>query len=354
MKPTRQTTTGAAPASGKGTSPKPQMSDIARLAGVSVGSVSRALSGSPEVGEKTRERIIELARSLGYTVNVGASNLRRGQSRIISVVAPLLDDDSQTLRDPFLWNLIGNIAMALTSKGLRMLLSCVPTSQVNVFEDVESGQAAGVIFTGQWLPHELLNEKAAAKVPFALWGAEVPRQIYCTVGTDNLLGGRLAAEHLIERGARRLAFFGDTSTPEIAQRHQGFVDVLARNGIDFDPACFVPLTFDLEGIERAVYRLLDTKCAFDGIVASSDLSALQIMQALGRRGVRVPDDVTVIGYDDIPFSALANPSLSTIRQDLTAAGDALVDCVLAWTAGDSPNSRVIATELVVRESTRAR
>ena len=350
MKPTPQARNGAKPTKGKSASPKPQMSDIARLAGLSVGSVSRALSGSPEVGEKTRERVIELARSLGYTVNVGASNLRRGQSRTISVVTPLLEKDSQTLRDPFLWNLIGSIAMALTSKGFRMLLSCIPTSQLNAFEDVENGQAAGVIFTGQWLPHELLNEKAAAKVPFALWGAEVPRQLYCTVGTDNLLGGRLATEHLIARGARQLAYFGDTRTPEIAQRHQGFVDVIARHGIDFDPACFVPLTFDLPAVEQAVYHLLDSERAFDGIVASSDLSALQIMQALGRRGIRVPKDVAVVGYDDIPFSALASPSLSTIRQDLAAAGEALVDCVMQLMAGESPNPRVIATELVIRKS----
>lgn len=326
------------------------MADIARLAGVSVASVSRALSGSSEVGEATRQRILELAKSLNYSVNQSAKNLRMGQNHTIEVLAPLLPDDSQRLTDPFLWELIGGIAEALTGQGYRMLLSRIDVANLNVAESFESGLAMGVILTGQWLPHDQLNELAMRNIPLAVWGAEQPRQMYCTVGTDNRLGGQLAAGHLLNRGARHIAFLGDTSTPEIAQRYAGYQAAHVAAGLTADPALLVRATFNPHAIEAALAQMLDADRGVDGIVATSDVAAMAALRALQAKGLRVPDDVAVVGYDDIAAAAWVTPPLTTIRQPLREAGHALVHAVAAQVRGEMPNSSLLPTELIKRES----
>lgn len=330
------------------------MADIARLAGVSVASVSRALSGSGEVGEKTRQRILELARSLNYAVHAGASNLRRGKSRTISVIAPFLSGDSQRLTDPFLWGLVGSIAEALADRGSRMLLSRVPEAQLSFSDDVETGLAAGVILTGQWLPHEKLNELAVAGIPFAIWGAERPKQLYCTVGSDNQTGGRLATEHLIARGARQIAFVGDVGAEEVRLRHVGYLEAHRRHGLEPDPVLFENEMFELHEIRLWVQRLLAQGVRFDGVFAASDMAAIAVMRALMEFGMRVPEDVAVVGYDDVPAAALVTPSLTTIRQPMETAGRALVDAVLSQVEGTPAATKTVPIELVIRDSSARR
>jgi DNA-binding LacI/PurR family transcriptional regulator len=326
------------------------MADIARLAGVSIGSVSRALSGSKEVSEQTRGRVLELAKSLNYSVNAGASNLRRGRSRTISVVCPLVGEESQHLTDPFLWGLVGCIAERLTQRGYRMLLSRVPFEEMNVTEDVETGAAEGLIFTGQWLAHQKMNEMAMAGIPFTVWGAERQRQIYSSVGTDNRKGGFLATEHLFEQGARKIAFVGEVTSDELRLRHLGYLDAHQAHGIAPSDDLLLSITFDSTALRLKIRELWLQDQRFDGVFAASDMSAIAVMSTLAECGADVPRDVMVVGYDDVPAAALVSPGLSTIRQPLDLAAIGLVDGLLEQISGHQPANVLLPCELVRRGS----
>jgi DNA-binding LacI/PurR family transcriptional regulator len=328
----------------------PKMADIARLAGVSIGSVSRALSGSKEVSESTRARVLKLAKKLNYAVNAGARNLRRGRTQTISVITPLLGEGTQHLTDPFLWALVGHIAERLTTRGYRMLLSRLAVEADNVAEDVESGAADGLIFTGQWIPHQRLNQLALAGVPFTVWGAEQARQVYSSVGTDNRTGGRLAVEHLFARGASSVLFVGDWNSLEVRDRLMGYHDAHRARGVRGLDELLVPFTFDSAKLRCEVAALVAGGLHFDGVFAASDVAAIAVMHELQARGIKPGRDVRVVGYDDIPAAAMVTPSLSTVRQSLDHAAAGLVDGVLNQLAGQQPANFLVPSEMVIRDS----
>ncbi len=328
------------------------MSDIARLAGVSVSAVSRALRGSPDIGEETRKRIVELARSLNYTVNVGAQNLRLRQNSTVALVVPFLNLRQQ-LTEPFFISLISSIANAVTDRGYEMLLSRVDASGSNFADPYYTGRAAGLIFTGQWVPHDQLNQLAMAKVPFAVWGEQQQQQMYCTVGTDNVQGGRIATEHLFAQGARQIAIIGDFNTYELKNRHQGYLLAHQQRGVTPDPRLFVDTQFDAKAIEQHTEALLAKNVPFDGIFACSDLTAMTVINTLIKHGKKVPEDIAVAGYDDIELASYFRPALTTVRQPIQAAGNALVEALIEQIEGGRPQPRQLVTELVKRESTRA-
>ncbi len=327
------------------------MADIARLAGVSVSTVSRALAGSTLVNEATRQRVAELARSLNYTINVGAQNLRLKQNRTLSVVVPYDPETRQHLSDPFFLALIGSLADALTDRGYEMLLSRVDASRLDLAaQPYETGRAAGIILVGQWHHHDQLNEMAVRGVPLVVWGAQLPGQAYATVGSDNLAGGRQLSAHLLERGARRIVFMGETGLEAIGQRYRGHLQALAAAGVPADDRLLRQVPFERAAIERAVETLLRDGTDFDALFCASDLMAMTAIGTLQRLGKRVPQDLRVGGYDDIALAAHVHPSLTTVRQPIAAAGDQLVEALLEQLQGGRPASRQLATELVVRDS----
>jgi len=329
------------------------MADIARLAGVAVSTVSRALAGSPLVNEKTRARVAELAASLNYSVNVGAQNLRLKQSNTIAVIVPHEAATGQSLSDPFFLSLIGSIADACTAQGFDMLLSRVDAEHLDrAGRPYQTGRAMGIILIGQWHHHDQLNELALRRVPLVVWGAKMPQQLYCTVGSDNLEGGRLAVEHLLAQGARHIAFLGDPSLPEISQRYEGYLLAHERRGLKPEPALCRPVPFISAAIAADMDALLQSGQALDAIFASSDLVAMTAISALRRHGLRVPEDVAVVGYDDIALAVHYQPPLTTIRQPIEVAGQALVRALMAQLGGERVPPIELPTELVQRQTSR--
>jgi len=328
-----------------------QMADIARLAGVSTSTVSRALAGSKLVNEETRTRILELARSLKYTINVGAQNLRLKQNRTVAVVVPSDAKVHQSLSDPFFLSMIGSLADALTEQGFDMLLSRVDAEQLDsAATPFDTGRVIGIILIGQWGHHDQLNELAARHVPMVVWGAQMPQQLYCTIGGDNVSGGRLAVEHLLGQGRRRIAFLGDTRLPEVEQRYRGYCAALQAAGLAPDPELCVAASFLPEGGRAAVAELARRGVQYDAIFACSDLLAMMAINTLREQGRVVPEDVAVVGYDDIELSSYFHPPLTTVRQPVREAGRAMVASLLQQTEGQPASSCELPTTLVHRAS----
>ncbi len=329
-----------------------QMADIARLAGVSVSTVSRALSGSTLVNAETRNRVVELARSLHYTINQGAQNLRLQKNRTISVVVPYDATSRQHISDPFFLAIVGSLADALTDRGYEMLLSRVDAEKLDAAGAAfDAGRVIGVIIIGQWHHHDQLNEMAARRVPLVVWGAEMPQQLYCTVGGDNRDGGYQATRHLIKGGRRRILFLGDPQWPEVRWRYQGYLEALKEAGIEADANWLLDVPFEEAAARRRLDQAYRDGLVFDGVVACSDLLALQAVRAVRATGRQVPGDVAITGYDDAPLAAWSDPPLTTVHQPVGEAGKLIVDALVAQIEGQPPRSRTMPVNLVVRKST---
>ncbi|WP_092277136.1 MULTISPECIES: LacI family DNA-binding transcriptional regulator [unclassified Duganella] len=328
-----------------------QMADIARLAGVSTSTVSRALAGSKLISEETRTRVMELARSLKYNINIGAQNLRMKQNRTVGVVVPYDPATRQHLSDPFFLSMLGSLADALTEQGFDMLVSRVDASELDAAAaPFDTGRVIGIVLIGQWRHHDQLNQLAARHVPIVVWGAQLPQQLYCTVGGDNVAGGELAGAHLLAQGRKRIAFFGDINLPEIGQRYEGLCKALAAAGMAADPALLVPASFVPDGGRLAVEELQARGVSFDAVFAGSDLMAMTAINTLRQQGVDVPGRVAVIGYDDIELSSYFHPPLTTVQQPVQEAGRALVASLLELTEGRPAPSLQLPTQLIVRAS----
>lgn len=323
--------------------------ELAKIAGVSVSTVSRALSDHSRVSSATKVRIRALAAEHGFRLNQTASALRRQRTGAIGVVIPLGHDVDQSLSDPFFMALLGPLADALADAGYDLLLSrVIPEGSDWLDGMVSSGRVDGVILIGQSDQTDVIEAVARGGAPIVVWGASRPGMAQITVGTDNRAGGELAARHLIAIGRRRLAFLGDPSVPEFADRHAGFHAVIAQTaGIE---ETVLPLHLTERDAYGETARFLAGAPSPDGIFAASDVVAMSAMRAIVDRGLRVPHDVAVIGFDDIGLAAHVVPPLTTIRQDVRRGARLLVDLLLARIAGDTVTSVTMPPELILRTS----
>ena len=327
------------------------MAKVARLAGVSLSTVSRSLAGSPMISEETRHRVREIAASINYSVDSSASTLRTGLTRTIAVVIPLEHASKQRLSDPFFLEMLGGIADELTARGYSMLLSKTTQDPRDwITGMVSSRRVDGVIVIGQSLHHAHLNELAAANINMVVWGARLPDQRYISVGSDNWEAGYKGTRHLIEQACRQIVFLGDPAVPEVSARRDGYLEALRSAGIERVPRLEVTVRFGSDAAYEAVSSLLNTHADFDGIFACSDVIAMSAMRALSERGRKIPSDVAIVGFDDVPLAAYTTPPLTTIRQDWVSGTRMLVEQVLRSTSGKTPESAVLPTELVVRGS----
>ena len=327
-----------------------RLEDIARAAGVSISTVSRALNDSPAVKRRTKQEIWRLAREHDYDFRANMPNGPVGAEATIAVIVPAPQSRETRVADPFFLELLAGIAEAARERNVDLVISHVaPRSAEDLEFAMTTSRATGMIFIGQSSLHNAFNALAGRDDRFVVWGAEFSDAAYCTVGSDNLAGGRRATSHLLRLGRERILFLGDTEAPEAEQRFRGYRKALEEAGVAFDPDLAIAAHFDVHSGEAAAGSAIERGVAFDGIFAASDLIAIGALRALRLAGLRVPEDVSVVGYDNIPAARLVTPRLTTIDQDTNRAGRMLVSKLIDTQGGQASSER-LETSLLIRES----
>lgn len=328
--------------------------DVAAAAGVSQSTVSRALRNLDSVSRETRERVMDAATQLGYLPDLRAARLRQATTGCIALVILVPAGASRGSLNPFYYDLVASVEAAAVREGRRILLSFQEPEAGFDSEFEQRREADGMIVIGSATNAEGWRHFTDAAVQgrqIVAWGS--PHDDLPTVRADNQDGARQAVEHLVSIGRRRIAFAGPgwQHHAAYAERREGYLAALKAHGL---PP--IDISVDVEGDREqqgagAIEWLAREAADADAVFAASDLVALGALRALRSAGRQVPRDVAVIGFDGIQGVRHCDPALTTIAQDVGAAGQALVDALLRRLAGEGHAKSRVPVHLTVRAST---
>jgi DNA-binding LacI/PurR family transcriptional regulator len=329
------------------------IADIARAAGVSPSTVSRALNHHTAIPESTRQQIEQIAADLHYRLDVRARNFRLQRSQTVATLFPFQDASRRPLSDPFYLEIVGAITDELDHHGYDSLIA-----RVHVENDdwcsryVLDKRVDGILLIDRAIEDAGIQTLQSLGANFVVWGAAVENQDYVTVGCDSAAGARDAVRHLVEIGRRRIAFIGGFGRMvETDARRRGFIQGMEEAELQVDEKLMRYTDFTPEAAGNAIQNLLEYAHDLDAVFACSDFMAVGVMEVLRQRGRRVPEDVAVVGYDDVPLAAFYSPRLTTIHQPIHEGGRQMVQKLLAQIDGDQVQSAILPHTLVIRDST---
>ncbi|KAF1007257.1 MAG: HTH-type transcriptional repressor CytR [Luteibacter sp.] len=323
--------------------------EIAAAAEVSVATVSRALQRPELVSEGTRQRIQEVVKRLGYTPNALARNLRTSRTRLIVALLP-------DIANPFFSEVIRGIEQVAHENGYSVLLGETQSSLVReqAYADMVAARQADGIIT---MAHRVPAIPIDGRLPVVNACEYVKDKAISSVYIDNVAAAGAAVDYLVALGHRDIAFIaGPATSPICVDREQGYRLALQKADIAMNPALTVVGDFSIEAGERAIDLLLSQEPTFSAVFCSNDEMAIGAMRALAARGLRVPEDVSVVGFDDIRYSRYTTPALTTIAQPKNALGrEAMSMMIELLNDPEVPaRKRVLSADLVVRGSTAPR
>jgi LacI family transcriptional regulator len=331
--------------------------DVARLAGVSRATVSRALNGSPRVSAETRNRVDAAVAALGYEPDVAARSLVSQRSNLVA----LSFSPSFQSGDPgsdFYADLVEHLRREMNAAGYDLLFPSEPLSKgtAGYIRSLRARRVAGVIAGAMKIQDPAINALIEAEIPTVFIDVigQGPKATHVT--SDNVGGARMLAEHLVKHGHTRFAIVaGGIDSLSAANRMAGTREALDSAGLSVDPALVVRTDWSPDGAYEATLELLDRNSKFTAVIAHSDIMASGVLRALRERGIRVPDDVSVAAFDGIDLSSHTTPRLTTVQQDVAGIAGRAVSLLLElMTHGVPAPPVVLPTHLVVRESTGAR
>jgi LacI family transcriptional regulator len=324
------------------------LEQVAARAGVSPSTVSRILNGTAAVSEAKKEAVEAAIRELGFRPNPVARGLAGGRTMSIGVV-------TQRISSPFYGEALSGIERELEGAGYVPLFvsgNWNETDERKAIETLLSRRVDGVIVLAGRLGNEELVQLSES-LPMVVVGRQVAGPRLFSFSFDNRTGARLATEHLIELGHRRIAILvGDLVHDDAVERQNGYLDALAAAGIAVDPKLIVQSDYTESGGLLGINRLLERDTGFTALFSSNDQMAFGAMLGLSRRNLRVPDDVSVVGFDDLVIARYAMPPLTTIRHSVYEIGTQAAAAMLALLRGATPQVQLPAPELVLRESAR--
>lgn len=325
------------------------MSDLAKLAGVSKSTVSRALAGSELVNEETRAKVKQLATKHGYRLNTRAQNFRLKKVLTIGVLLPSNGTNDWLASNPFVLEMLGSISDELELRGHELLLAKHSNNDPSWIEDFAVNRSVdGIIVLGQSIYHDVLNRLGNKYKNMVVWGELMDDQSYSVVGSDNYLGGTLAAKYFLNKNKKNLAFIGNTDCPESRQRYKGYITTLQKAKVDAITLKCADNQDNISSLE--IKKFLTQHPQLDAIFASSDMLAISTLKVAHDLKRRVPEDLGIIGYDNITLAKYTNPALSSIDQDRKIAGQILVQKLFEIINEGATKSERIITQLIERDS----
>jgi DNA-binding LacI/PurR family transcriptional regulator len=335
--------------------PVQTIADIARICCVSKSTVSRALNDSALISAETKERIRLVAKENNFQINNPARCLSLQHSRTIAfVVNAHHTQDCFSLADLFLLEILGAISSTLATHHYDLLVANVdPHDPDWPHQYLDTGRVDGFILLTSTRKQYHINTLVEMEAPFIVWNNVcLPDGSYCSVTNDNFSGGKLAAGHLLEKGRRRIGFVGGPENEyESQQRYEGYAAALQENGLAVDPALVTYGEWTSESAVGQMQQLLETAPDLDAVFANSDLMAAAAINVLHEHGRRVPQDVAVVGYDDLSIAKFNSPPLTTISQNLPLVGKLLAQNLIQNIETGQVTSVTLPAELVVRQST---
>jgi LacI family transcriptional regulator len=326
--------------------------DVAARAQVHPSTASRALNRETRasVSAATASRVLDAARALDYRPNSLARGLRTNRTFTIGMVVP-------DLTNPLFPPIARGLEDRLNEQGYQLILANTDDDDAKeqaVLEMMSTRRVDGLVLATARASHPVLGALAASQAPIVLVNRGSDEDVSSVTGDDHA-GIGLAVKHLVELGHRRIAFVGGSrATPTGLARYQSFTAWIESEGVGFDPTlvAFAGTFTEDEGAE-AVAQLLDGGAEFTAVVTGNDLIALGVYDVARARGLRVPEDISVVGYNDIPFCENFHPPLTTIRVPLRQIGEQAAELILA--AVEDPGATMVSVRLqptlVVREST---
>ena len=326
------------------------MRDIARHAGASVATVSRVINDSGYVSAATRARVEQAIAALQFTPNAGARAMRRGQTQMVGVVLPALDV-------PFFAILAHTIEQALFARGYQALICCTDEStdqESRYIGTLLAQKVDGVLAASVLTDTAQYRRIVAAGIPIVALDRELAGIASVSVMPDHHRGGQMMAQHLLDLGHRRIAVVGAPGhSPPILARLAGALQVLAAKGVTPVDVRLGPL-HDFDACRALAEAVLDGPVRPTAIIGTTDVAAIGVIHAAIGRGFRVPDDLSVIGFDDLPAARFVLPALTTVAQPLRAIGLMAVEQLCLLMAGKPalvPGAGSLPLTLIRRETT---
>lgn len=330
---------------------EPTIHDIARELKISASTVSRALNDNPRISLKTKEKIKAVADKLGYRPNTLASNLRNKKSNTIGIVVPLINRY-------FFSSVISGVEDIAFKAGYNVVISQsndFAAKEISIVQSMFSNRVDGLIISiaMQSINFDHLKLFKRKHIPLVFFDRAVPEIETDKIVVDDFAGAFKVTQHLIDQGYKRIAHLaGPQNLTTYLDRKNGYIEALRANEITFDESLINVSTLTSEDGVPAIEKLMSLPNPPDAVFCGNDTTALSIMMYLRDKGIRIPEEVGIVGFSNEPFSKVVSPSISTIIQPGFAMGQKAAELIISKIENKDRNFQTITlpTELVVRES----
>ena len=326
---------------------------VAQAAGVSRATVSRVMNGSAKVSPDTEKSVLKAIKKYNYTPNLTARRLAGGRSGLVALV--LEESSEEFFLNPFWGFVVQGFTSAITDAGLQPILMIRPKTgtEDSLFDSLKKAQVDGIALFSWHKPMKSFEKLIPEKIAVVFGGDLGGSDKHPYVDVDNVQGGYLATQHLVAQGCKNIVTItGDLKLQSGRDRLLGFERAMSEAGRDIKESAIINGDYSASRAEAMTKELLSSKTKFDGIVAGNDLTAVGAINILLQNGIKVPEQVKVIGFDDSPIAARNSPPLSTIYQPTRELGAEVASMLINQIAGIKVKPKMLPVKLVVRTSTK--
>ncbi|MFE8702442.1 LacI family DNA-binding transcriptional regulator [Cytobacillus sp. FJAT-54145] len=329
--------------------------DIAKVAGVSVTTVSRALNGYSDVNEATRKKIMDVAKELNYSPNTLARSLVMNKSKTIGLLVSGLNEGA--VKDNFTFEVLSGVNQYVSDSDYDLILFSTNSTkqrEKTYSQLCKERRVDGAIIQGIRTDDPYLQEVVESNIPCVLIDIPIETETVGYVTTNNRQGAQKAVDHLIRLGHQNIAMINGHEFAVVSQeRLKGYQDALKVANIEFNPDWVVNGDFNEEAAEKVALKLIESNPEISAIFCASDLMALGVMKVARRLNIRIPEQLSIVGYDDILLASYVSPPLTTVAQNKFQMGYEAAKMLIHTLEGkDEPHVKTLDTDLKIRETTK--